>query len=135
MKFNSSEFLKTNSDDQSVFYIDCNILAANVDSYSDTRLYQWLNKYLEFFPSVSKSHLIANLILRDLFVDCSFILNGSDCSYSLCGVEYDLSYFNEEIEITLRGNNQNCEKVMLSVLDAIMNGPIPGEKLENFSCG
>ena len=92
MKFNSSEFLKTNSDDQSFIYIDCNILVANIDSYSDTRLYQWLNKYLELFPSVSKSHLIANLILRDLFM-CAFIPNGSDCSYSLCGVEYDLSYF------------------------------------------
>lgn len=133
MKFNSSEFLKTNSDDQSGIYIDCNILASNIDSYSDTRLYEWLNEYSELFPSVSKSHLIANLILRDLFADCAFILNGTDCSFSLCGVEYDLSYFDEEIEITLKGNSQNCEKVILSVLEVILNGPIAGEKLENFS--
>ena len=127
MKFESSEFLKTNSDDQSFIYIDCNILAANIESYSDTRLYEWLSKYSELFPSVSKSHLIASLILRDLFTDCAFILSGTDCSYSLCGVEYDLSYFDEEIEIALRGNSQNCEKVMLSVLEAVMNGPIPGD--------
>ena len=135
MKFDSSEFLKTNSDDQSFIYIDCNVLAANIDSYSDTRLYEWLSKYSELFPSVSKPHLIANIILRDLFAECSFILNGTDCSYSLCGIEYDLSYFDEEIEIALRGNSQNCEKVILSVLEIILNGPIPGEKLENFSCG
>ena len=127
MKFDSSEFLKTNSDDQSVIYIDCNILASNIDSYSDTRLYEWLSKYSELFPSVSKSHLIANLILRDLFEDCAFILNGTDCSPSLCGVEYYLSYFDEEIEITLRDNSQNCEKVLLSVLEAILNGPIAGD--------